>query len=219
MRIADEIDYVMREFVACEDVFNALIEEQELELYQIASWMERHEEKIVRVQMIECDLVRRDFRLLDEGWIRDAITNIRLDGDAYWNSDVSIGSRPGWLRTEIKEFFKATKVDFPEAALASPGNRLASPAIPASLSATPFAHSETPGALGDMEKAIGTRERTTLLTILAALAEEAKISLVTPSKSAELIAGMTERMGSPVAKRTIEEHLKKVTDALERKSR
>ncbi|MCB4788220.1 hypothetical protein LGR64_18275 [Delftia sp. Lp-1] len=219
MRIADEIDYVMREFVACEDLFNALVEEQGLTPYQIASWMDRNEDQLVQVPMIECNLQRRDFRRLPDGWITDSLLNIRIEDDPSWNEGVGPGYRPGWLKPKLKEFFKATQVDFPEKVLASRGHISNAINITEALPASSAADQENLTTLEEEEKSIGTRERTTLLTIIAALAEEAKISLMTPSKSAEIIAGMTDRMGSPVAKRTIEEHLKKVPDALERKSR
>ena len=64
------------------------------------------------------------------------------------------------------------------------------------------------------EKPLGTTERNTLLTIIAALCKEAKIDIKTPSKAGDLIQSLTNLMGTPVAKRTIEEHLKKIPDAL-----
>ncbi|OSZ75917.1 hypothetical protein CAP37_11295 [Hydrogenophaga sp. IBVHS1] len=64
------------------------------------------------------------------------------------------------------------------------------------------------------EKPLLTRERDTLLTIIAALAQEANIKISTPSKAAVVIEDLTVRMGAPVSKRAIEEHLKKIPDAL-----
>lgn len=69
------------------------------------------------------------------------------------------------------------------------------------------------------ERPLRTTERTTLLTIIAALAKEAKISLSHPSKAAELIANITERNRTPISKRAIEEHLKRIPDALERRTK
>lgn len=63
-------------------------------------------------------------------------------------------------------------------------------------------------------KPLATRERYTLLTIIAALCKEAKIDIRTPSKAGDLIQSLTDSMAAPVAKRTIEEHLKKIPDAL-----
>jgi hypothetical protein len=69
------------------------------------------------------------------------------------------------------------------------------------------------------EKAMSTKERRTLLTIIAVLAKEAKIDISKPSKAADLIADMTQRLGSPVAKRTIEEKLKLIDDAVETRAK
>ncbi|MDD2809282.1 hypothetical protein [Rhodoferax sp.] len=66
-----------------------------------------------------------------------------------------------------------------------------------------------------IEKPLLTRERDTLLTIIAALAKEAKLQIDQPGKTALYIEGLTNEMGSPVSKRAIEEHLKKIPNALE----
>lgn len=64
-----------------------------------------------------------------------------------------------------------------------------------------------------------TKERFSLLTIIAALAKEAKIDVAHPSKAASLIEGMTTQMGAPVAKRTIEEHLKRIPSAIDARAK
>lgn len=69
------------------------------------------------------------------------------------------------------------------------------------------------------DRPIGTRERDTLLTIIAALAKEAKIDLGTPSKAASLIEGMAAQLGAPVSKRAIEDHLKNIPAAVSARSR
>ena len=68
--------------------------------------------------------------------------------------------------------------------------------------------------IDDADKFLSKRERDTLLTIIAALCKEAKIDIKTPSKAGDLIQSLTDSMGAPVAKRTIEEHLKKIPNAL-----
>lgn len=69
------------------------------------------------------------------------------------------------------------------------------------------------------EKPLQTKERRSLLVVIAALAKEAGINIEQPSKAATIIEGMTVQMGAYVAKRTIEEHLKKIPDALEARSK
>lgn len=68
-----------------------------------------------------------------------------------------------------------------------------------------------------VEKPLGTTERNTLLTIIAVLAKEANLSVPDfrrPGKVALAIEGMTLEFGHPVSKRAIEDHLKKIPDAL-----
>ena len=62
---------------------------------------------------------------------------------------------------------------------------------------------------------LATKERDTLLTIIAALAKHGKIAIKDRGKSAEFISGLTNEIGAHVAKRTIEEHLRKIPSALE----
>lgn len=57
------------------------------------------------------------------------------------------------------------------------------------------------------EKELGTRERKTLLTIIAALAEVASYKLDNPHKLASNLAGVTERLGHRVSKEAIAIHL------------
>jgi hypothetical protein len=70
----------------------------------------------------------------------------------------------------------------------------------------------------DTKRPIGRRERTTLLTIIAALAKLARIDVAKPSSAAAAIESETVLMGTRVAARTIEEHLKRIPEALENKS-
>jgi hypothetical protein len=64
-----------------------------------------------------------------------------------------------------------------------------------------------------------TKERDTLLTIIATLAKEANIAIEQYGKSAQYISGLTAEMGAPVSKRTIEEHLKKIPNALDNRKK
>ena len=67
------------------------------------------------------------------------------------------------------------------------------------------------------DKQIGTRERTTLLTIIGALASLAKIDLAHSSKGAMSIQAEADRLGVKVGLRTIEGHLKRVPEAMDRR--
>jgi predicted ATP-grasp superfamily ATP-dependent carboligase len=82
-----------------------------------------------------------------------------------------------------------------------------------------MAPSSPPTIPDPLEKTVGQRERTTLLTIIAALAKEAKIDVTTPSAAGVAVEALTEAMNVRVPARTVEEHLKRIPDALERRAK
>ena len=61
---------------------------------------------------------------------------------------------------------------------------------------------------------IDTRERNTLLSIIAVLCKEAKIDYIKPAKAAAMIQGSAALMQVSIGETTIEGHLKKIPDAL-----
>jgi hypothetical protein len=65
------------------------------------------------------------------------------------------------------------------------------------------------------EKPLGTRERNTLLIIIAALATKAKVDINKTTKAGETIEKFTDELGSHVDHGTIEDKLKQIPDALE----
>lgn len=69
------------------------------------------------------------------------------------------------------------------------------------------------------QKPLMAKERTSLLTVIALLAEEARIDISKPSKAAATILKLAETQGINIAQRTIEEHLKKIPDALEKRGK
>jgi len=62
---------------------------------------------------------------------------------------------------------------------------------------------------------LSTRERNTLLSIVAALCKEAKIDYSRPAKAAALVKDLTVGMSLSIGESTIESHLKRIPDALE----
>jgi hypothetical protein len=64
------------------------------------------------------------------------------------------------------------------------------------------------------EKPLAERERTSLLIIIGLLSGEAKIDLTKPAKAAGLIADMAIKAGVRIGETTIENHIKKVAEAL-----
>lgn len=82
-----------------------------------------------------------------------------------------------------------------------------------------FCSTAIPANAANDEKELGTRERNTLLVIIAALCKEAKIDYSKPSKAAAAIKHQLDLMGVSVGETTIEEHLKKIPGTLESRTR
>ena len=77
-----------------------------------------------------------------------------------------------------------------------------------------------PGDTTDpLDKPLGERERATLLTIIDALAREIGIDISMPSKAGSIIEALTDKLGARVSARTIENHLKRIQDARERRGK
>ena len=74
-------------------------------------------------------------------------------------------------------------------------------------------------ATDPLDKALMTRERATLLTIIAALARAADIDILKASKAGDTIEALTVELGARVSARAIEDHLKRIPDALERRGK
>ena len=67
---------------------------------------------------------------------------------------------------------------------------------------------------GESAKPLMTRERETLLTIIAVLCKEAKLDYTKHAKTAGFIQSTAAIMGVAIGETTIENHLKKIPDAL-----
>ena len=65
-----------------------------------------------------------------------------------------------------------------------------------------------------IEKPLGNRERDSLLTIIAALCNEAKLDYTKHAKTAGMIQSTAAKMGLSIGESTIESHLKKIPNAL-----
>jgi hypothetical protein len=121
---------------------------------------------------------------------------------AYW--DVNLAEFAAWARS----------VDWhtPEPFAMMAASQAAVGEIAAAQVATPEANRSIDA------KDLGARERSTLLTIIAALAKALKLDVAQTSKTAASIESLTVYIDARVAARTIENHLKLIPDALERKN-
>lgn len=70
-----------------------------------------------------------------------------------------------------------------------------------------------------VNKPLLERERSTLLTLIAALAMELDLPIIKPAKAASLIEALTKNHGIQIEARVIEEHLKRIPRALDKRSR
>ncbi len=199
---------------------------------------------VIRVEnsMIAC-IERREIkttwlkRLLDTGKIDTANTLISseeffkflelfgLDGEIACEEGWPIRDRlevEGGLSYDVSEYIRRVrsfggKAD--KAFIASEKNKYAeNPELLEMLIMENFAlkFNAKPQAGKDdqVDKPITTRERNTLLTIIAALAKEAKIDLSKPAKAGEAIAHLTELIGAPVDHSTIEGKIKQISEAV-----
>lgn len=65
-------------------------------------------------------------------------------------------------------------------------------------------------SVAKIKKPSGENDRSTLLDLIATLAEEARLDIARPSKAASIIEDLTDRLGAHVSARAIENHLKRV---------
>jgi hypothetical protein len=77
--------------------------------------------------------------------------------------------------------------------------------------------------LSEPDQSIGrsleTKERATLLVIIAALAKLAKIDITRPTKAGDTIETQTALLGSVVTSRAIQDHLNRIPEALARRNK
>ena len=78
---------------------------------------------------------------------------------------------------------------------------------------------ELDDATDPLDNPLGERERTSLLTIIAALAREVDLDISKVSKAGGIIERWTIELDARVSARAIEDHLKRIPDALERRGK
>lgn len=66
---------------------------------------------------------------------------------------------------------------------------------------------------------LGTKERNTLLTLIGLIADLAKLDIAAPSKAASVLGSAADLRGVKLSPRSIEEHLKRVPNAMLSKSK
>jgi hypothetical protein len=159
--------------------------------------------------------VENEYQRLTDG---PAVTGVWMDSIFVEDVDgtlLEVMNHVGPHRDPNRSFFDAANY-FPSGTLGE-GHMLV--VRTSALHALEAKMAEGPDAAPDIDsKPVESRERSTLLTIIAALAAKAGVDLKRPSKAAVEIESYIAALGATVAARTIENHLKRIPENLERRS-
>ena len=128
---------------------------------------------------------------------------------------LSSWAEKGYAPKDISAFPVGTELGVRPHALDAVVASLASP----SLGPEEQQPSKPDDATDPLDRPLMARERATLLTIIAALAKEANIDIAKASKAGDTIEALTVELGARVSARAIEDHLKRIPDALERRGK
>jgi hypothetical protein len=223
MGISEDIARVATEFVPGEAVFNAVQRQEGVSAYQAASWFMRHIEELDRLPMYAFSPELQDFYTIENPWTSDLMADTLFGregadagaspGEHVWVDDDPRGYRAGWLRSDLEKFFASTSVAMPPLSGVSEADNVLKPLLESDLPTAESASSSE-----DSVEVLGTKERTTLLCIIGTLAREARFDISRPSKAAGVLVNSAAATGVRISQRSVEEWLKKVPEALERRS-
>ena len=119
MGILDQIQLVEREFVPGNVLVEALMVQEGVSQFHVASWFLRNINELDCLQFLQFNRELRDFEILKERWVDDVFADItvnKISSPEWFNDDASyIG---GWLSSELKQFFSNTSLDYPEDSIA-----------------------------------------------------------------------------------------------------
>ena len=160
--------------------------------------------------------------LIDAASLISGAKPVRTDQPKKQENSITndeVRERFGAVYGQLKDATTLKEIKFFASRTGSIGNRRVNPA-----SVISWAQSESfeiPKPLRDLasgqstsEKPLSTRERHTLLIIIALLAKEVGIDWTKPSKAAEMVLSLADKLGVTMGQRTIEEHLKKIPEAM-----
>ena len=123
MVISAEIAQVEREFIPGEVLFLALMKQEKLNALHTASWFLRNISQLNAIQMIEFNAELRDFRRIDIPWASDVFLDLTVgplfDQSAVSWCDGNDGYEGGWLSSDLRIFFSALGVTYPESEIVS----------------------------------------------------------------------------------------------------
>ena len=120
MGISDQIQLVEREFVAGDTLIKALMIQEKLSEFHIASWFLRNIERLYTLQMVEFNRELRDFEIVEDCWAGDVFADIVIS-KATSPDWINLGGGyiGGWCASELKQFFLSVNLEYPEALIAS----------------------------------------------------------------------------------------------------
>lgn len=117
MAIADEIARVEREFISGEVLLHALMKQENLSALHTASWFLRNITQLDAIPMLTFNAELRDFEVLETPWASDVFHDLTVggvfeDGPISW--DDGNGNEGGWLSSDLRKFFSAVGVTYPQ---------------------------------------------------------------------------------------------------------
>lgn len=219
MRIKEELNWVSQQFISGSRLMDALIEQEQVSPAQAAGWLLRRIEDLDELTMYKFKHEIVDFEVVDVPFAYEVLDNIRSENkvDVDW-SEGDLGYVGGWLKEDLGRFFAATDVPMPNIEsdlLAVDATHVRG--LPLVHDAGDVSDGSEPDALG-VERPLHTKERTTLLCVIGTLAREAKFDISRPTKAAEVLVHSAALIGVRLGQRTVEEALKQVPDALDKRS-
>lgn len=118
MAIADEIARVEREFVSGDVLLHALMKQENLSALHTASWFLRNITQLDAIPMLTFNAELRDFEMLESPWASDIFYDVTVggvfeDGPISWDGEGN-GHVGGWLSSDLRKFFSAVGVAYPE---------------------------------------------------------------------------------------------------------
>ena len=116
-------------------------------------------------------------------------------------------------------FSTRSRSAFPEGSVLAIRTTALEAFIRANRESPPEEHSAPAQEKTVLDKPLQDRERNTLLILIGALCRHAKVDYLKPSAAGAAIQAMTEELGARVSARAIEDHLRKVPDAIERRAK
>ena len=119
MGILDQIQLVEREFVPGNVLIKALMIQEGVSEFYVASWFLRNINELDCLQFLQFNSELRDFEILEGRWANDVFSDITANKNSspeWFDDDASyIG---GWLSSELKQFFSNSSLDYPEDSIA-----------------------------------------------------------------------------------------------------